>query len=826
MPKVTDPALLSQLGQPEQQGMSGGIVIRPGDPNKAVLTQLEIEQKRQALAAQQRDAGLYDAQRRKAEADAAKAERDALGGPLEVSPERAEGLRTLAQDEILAAIDKARRGISGFSTGLPGQILSNVGGTGARGLSTNLNTVASRLTLDKLAGLKQLSSTGASGLGSLTEREGALLRDSVAGIDQFQSSEALTESLNEVERHYRAMRALQDGKDPRDETVQREYGFAKDGAPSVADKSTVYQAGDGPGREGGTQLATGGYKMQGDPALKGVNAKVSSLVKSGASKEQIVAYLQSAGIDPSGVSLDPALAFRAKNPSYSGGYPVDVGYRNVPVTPARQLFNAVQNSPLGNYAVNAADAVTMGNLDSMTDNPALTRAGMAQVNEQNPISGLTGQVSGGVMGTLGIGKALGAAAKAVPALSPLASPLAAEVAYGAGYGAGNSDEGNRALGAAIGAGLGFVGGKAGQKVASGLGSALTGVTDPAVQTLAANKVRMTPLQMLGGAAKRREDRLAGFGGIGDKIVDARRAGVQDFNERVASQVGAPLGITNPGVGQAAADVLQTASSSTYDNALSQMGMVPDAQFAQEFGALQRDHATRGLLSNDQLAQVAKNISSNVGGRMREGALTGPAFKRAVSEMRGDAASADAPVGEAIKGYAGALMDAARRQSHPDAVRLLDAADASYGPLQVFNEAVYAAKNQPGQLFTPAQLGNKAGANATKFGGRSKAARGDVPFNELQQAAQAVLPSTIPDSGTAGRIEVGDGLTAMLRATARNAVYAPLYSETLTPLISAALLKRTPKMIKAGKAVKNNKSLGSLLGAPTALGLPTYLGGGN
>src|SRR3546814_13073685 len=61
----------------------------------------------------------------------------------------------------------------------------------------------------------------------------------------------------------------------------------------------------------------------------------------------------------------------------------------------------------------------------------------------------------------------------------------------------------------------------------------------------------------------------------------------------------------------------------------------------------------------------------------------------------------------------------------------------------------------------------ARANAKKFGGKKAAARGEIPFSELQSNAQAVLPSTVPNSGTTDR-----AIAAWLLPTALGGAAAP------------------------------------------------------
>src|SRR3546814_9107728 len=99
----------------------------------------------------------------------------------------------------------------------------------------------------------------------------------------------------------------------------------------------------------------------------------------------------------------------------------------------------------------------------------------------------------------------------------------------------------------------------------------------------------------------------------------------------------------------------------------------------------------------------------------------------------------------------ALLATAREQA-PGTAEALQAGNRAYGNVSVLEDAVLKALNGadgPG-IFTPAQLGQAARANAKKFGGKKAAARGEIPFSELQSNAQAVLPSTVPNSGTTDR----------------------------------------------------------------------------
>jgi hypothetical protein len=102
-----------------------------------------------------------------------------------------------ANFERLAGI--ADKGIdqSGFwSTGVFSH-LKNIGGPAAN-LQERLQPLRSQEALGKLAELKALSKTGASGLGSVTEKEIDLLMAAYASLETVQSEEQLDEALAEI----------------------------------------------------------------------------------------------------------------------------------------------------------------------------------------------------------------------------------------------------------------------------------------------------------------------------------------------------------------------------------------------------------------------------------------------------------------------------------------------------------------------------------------------------------------------------------------------------------------------------------------------------
>jgi hypothetical protein len=458
-------------------------------------TQNQVAQARLATAPY--DARKASADATKAEIEATKAQRDLQAQQATANPEQQKRMADLGNDEVLTAIANARAGVdAGGSAGYWARLgkIPVIGGLiepqGVVDLESSLNTIASRLTLDKLSQLKQASPTGASGLGSLTEKEGALLRDSVAGLGQTQSPDKLRESLAAVEKHYRNYMALAAGEDYRDPKIAQKYGIA------------VVPTNGGQGET--AQLAQGKFRDEPDPALKGVNSHIRGMIGAGRKPAEIVAYMNSVqpGLgDERAADVTAAATFRAQNPKVPlSSYAVSVENRSVPMSETGQTVNDIAQSPFGAYMTSAADALTAGTIDNLQDNPALARAGMKAIGDASPKASIAGMLTGGALagalaegavgGMIGVGTAgaAGATPEAIAAAQAARATWAArgaDVGYGATYGAGSADEGSRLEGAGWGALAGVVGGEGGRRATRAIGSGLRGVQNESVKSWAA-----------------------------------------------------------------------------------------------------------------------------------------------------------------------------------------------------------------------------------------------------------------------------------------------------------------------------------------------------
>lgn len=775
----------------------GAIQIAPADPAAAyeaprAAAELTGQRLRNNLTQVQTQAAVAEAQMRQQEAA-----REAAGRP---NPALLAGQRRLQHESVIEALDRARSVLSGSSAGAAGQILSRIGGTQARDLRGALNTIASRLTIDNLQALKSSSPTGASGFGSLTEREGELLRDSVASIDQFQSRDQLEASLAQIERHYRRYYALTEGQNPELPEVQKRYGI-------VAMPEQV----DGPQASRG--LTQGDTAVQDDPTLAGVNSRVRALVAQGRSAADITDYLNSvrSGLgDEMRADVQGIVNFRRQNPTVPiGRYTIDLDNQQVPLSGTRQFFNSAAQSPLGTAAINAADILSAGTLDNLAPNPAEARAGIAAVSEANPTSALLGQIGGGALAGAAPEGALARFGMQGGAGAFAARSILSDGLLGGAYGAGSTDEGGRLSGALTGAGLGVGGGVVGRGFIGGAGRAARGVTDPDVLRLRDAGVPLTPGQM-SGRLRAREDRLSGYAGIGDRINARRRQGLEGFNRATYAEALAPIGGAIEGqVGEPAVEAAQSQISDAYNRALGGRSVRMDAEFAPAISNAVNDISSLPRLGEELTSSVSEIVPPYFG---PGGELSGANVQPMLQELRGLRSSyAGDPMGHRagrkIEGVENAVTGLFERQA-PEVMPAYNAANRAYRGLSVASDAVADAVNTDG-IFTPAQLGRAARRNQGMFGSRMSRATTDRPFFDLQRAGQRILPNKVPDSGTAGRIEQST-LLGQARGAARNLLNAPLYAEAVQPYVTAALLSRPDAARAIGDELVRRAGLGGMM----------------
>ncbi len=519
------------------------------------------------------------------------------------------------------------------------------------------------------------------------------------------------------------------------------------------------------GGGGGQQLATGGFEQVDDPALKGVRDEYRARLQRGDSPSQIVQWARSAGItDPGALkSIAAQAVYRARNPKV----PIEqydtseLDDRYVPLSSADQMLNSVAQSDIGAGAIAAGDAASGFTLDNIIGatggNAERARLGMNAIADAHPKSNLAGTVGGGMLSALameGVGGLAGA--------TGVARTLGADAAYGAVAGAGGTDYGangapasmgERAVGAGKGTLASLIGSGAGNIAAKGA----RGVADASVQTLRDVGVPMTLGQMVGRSGKvgamvkGAEDRLSGIPVVGDMINARRTEGVQKFNSSAFDKALEPINAqVGDKVGEEAVDIAQQKVSDAFQAALG--GKVAQADTAL---ARQLTHASTQTLALPRVGkEVGDSIREILAPYMTGPQMTGEAMQQISRELRDLKAGYQTDplkhrIGKAIDATEDAIFGLFKRQA-PEVLPAYNAAKQAQRRVFILADAVNKAKNAEG-VFTPAQLGMADRSNAIAYGSKLNAARGKGEFHDFQRAAQNVLPSKVPDSGTAGRV---------------------------------------------------------------------------
>lgn len=588
-------------------------------------------------------------------------------------------------------------------------------------------------------------------------------------------------------------------------------------------------------------LAKGQTKSVVDPVLKATGQRLGVMVSSGASKDAIYDFLKKNNINPANTNIDEVLKQRDSpegkrllraNPGKAWTIGPEFYTKEVPMSGARALGNMAAQSAPGAFLAAAANGVTGGYLDNLTDNPEMARTGMQLLRSEHPAASLAGDVAGYATDEALLGRIPGARGL-------LASKLGrrgADAAYGAFSGSGENDD-NRLGGALLGAGVNTLGGMAGRGGQKALGDALTGVKNANLGYLDRAGVPLTLGQIgngtnsvVGKAIGGLEDRAAGIP-IFDAIINsARRRGEQGFNRAAFKEAGGS-GLT----GARGVEELHGNVNNAY-SFLDPVTLPIDAPFAGSQAGV------RANIPNlvEYGPQVGKRLdiidrAGNGGvmsGRDWQQALRGVKADR--SSLRGQQFSDDAigSLGEVEDN----LMGLAQRQT-PDSLKV-NLGKANNLNKQ-FKTIVGALDNGPaqarGELFSPVRLDTAARASARKFGGQTASIEGNRPFYDLSQAGMDVMPNQVPDSGTAGRALMysalfgaglgsglgyaggQDGQSALqgggVGAASIPFALAALYSKPGQKVLQKALLAERPQAINVlGDVLKRHPKIAGLLGS--------------
>lgn len=362
-----------------------------------------------------------------------------------------------------------------------------------------------------------------------------------------------------------------------------------------------------------------------------------------------------------------------------------------------------------------------------------------------------------VGGSVGPG---GAAAKIIGKARPIAQAALAGGISGALEPIQNAGNywWDKAIQVGVGTGIGGVLGT----LASKVGSPVTkGVTGDA-KTLIDAGVKLTPGQMIGGAAKGAEEKATSAPITGHFIAGALHEATKSFNIATINKALAPIGAKLPGnipAGHEAVAAAGKALGTAYDQILPRMSLKVDKDFANGITQVVKQ-ARDGILPADKSAQLEAYLRARVLAPFRKtGRLDGAQLKKVESDLTERASRysrsndpADRDFADAINAVKTSMRSALERQN-PNFAPELQKINSGYAMLVRIQNAAQ-RRVTSGGVFTPGDL--LGAIKATDKSVRKSAfARGDALLQGWGEAAQKVIGNRTPDSGTAGRMMARD-----------------------------------------------------------------------
>ena len=373
---------------------------------------------------------------------------------------------------------------------------------------------------------------------------------------------------------------------------------------------------------------------------------------------------------------------------------------------------------------------------------------------------------------------------------PAVAGLGARVLQGAGLGATSGAMAPVALGEdedywknkALQVGIGTMLGGAFPVLGAGISRVIAPKGTPDVNLLNAEKIRTTVGQTLGGTAKALEDKLTSIPLVGDAINAARKGGIDDMNLAVYNRVLSNIGEKFPKaveIGHDALKYIHDKASSAYENVFNK-GMLeanPEigpsyvdrlagirnmvAELPKEYQSAY-DRAMKGFFDR------AEKNTGNIGGEALTDAMRHLRTQIEKLNNKNDGFFPD--VRNALKEANSTILDTLEKQN-PKMAESLSAARNAWHDYAILRDAAASPGARADGVITPNQLLNSVASTAKKLSGQAagkgQISEGTARMQDLAAAAQRVLPSKYPDSGTAGRLA-----TMGIGATGLGAVFAP------------------------------------------------------
>ena len=335
------------------------------------------------------------------------------------------------------------------------------------------------------------------------------------------------------------------------------------------------------------------------------------------------------------------------------------------------------------------------------------------------------------------------------------------------------------------------------------------------------------LTALGGAANSVEEKLMSVPLVGDAIASARRGAAADLNRSAFNRALAPIGQRLPAnlTGREAVQHVEDAISAGYNRLLPSLTASADQQFNANLGNLRQMVQTgamdpRAARSFERILQ--NDVLAKFGGQQ---AMTGQTLKRVESDLGQQisrlGASTDADqrlVADAL----GQVRDELRQllvRSNPSRAQELLSLNTAWANFKRTQRAAGLLGAEDG-VFSPANLQGAVKA-LDRSKDKARFAEGRALMQDLSESGKSVLGNKVPDSGTAGRVFLGGGLSLLdptLTAPALLGGGALLYTRPVQGLLSGAVSARPQAAQGLARSVRNASPLLVPAGAQLGLGL--------
>jgi len=444
---------------------------------------------------------------------------------------------------------------------------------------------------------------------------------------------------------------------------------------------------------------------------------------------------------------------------------LDAGGRTIPTDlTQRQIMSASEtaannlvNNPLGAALIGAANTGSFGTVEALAPGQYMA------LGDAQPGSQLVGEIGGAIGGTGAIGAlGRGVASRVAPQLlqgggrGQFARNVGADATFGGIF--GGVTEGDPLTGAALGA----VGSIGGQGLARGIGAGVGGLQrTQAAQALRDRGVPISVARQIGMG--RVEDLAQSVPIVGDVSRARQLESFEGFNRAALEEAGAPIGFVPTEAGRAGAEEMGLAVGQAYNQAVQGVTAPLDRQFLRDMVPVRRMAQN---MNQTNRAQLAETLRDAVQIPADAGAITPQQFQDAISNLkalRSNAKTAMPNSANTLRKAATQTIDALEgamtRAGGQNVVEGLQRANMANRGLNVIENAGLdraAVGTQAGapNIFTPAQLLQSLRASERR-------GYGSLPgLRSLGEQGQEVLPSTVPNSGTADRMLGAQMLTGV------------------------------------------------------------------